>query len=345
MMTTPFEQIRQSLSLEDLVGREDLPLESEGKTKRTLCPHHADSDPSCRIYPDDRYYCFACGSGGDVSDFHAALRGLEPGVDATYAIAEEFGIELPDLDSGLEKRLRERRRRERELLGEARELHEKLANHPEIERWWEERGFSEELRREFLLGGSDPIATVPYWDRTGRPQAIITRNLGSESPKYQYPPIEEFASKTRPLMVFGPKISSGKSLFLVEGPLDGLAVAATGATAIALGGNRMSITQRQESVELVSGYSRLKFIPLLDGDEAGKEATVELLRDLYPHVLHAEVDYSVFNSEEAKDPFDVKEAGATEKVKEMLDRAEEVAEDLVLYETKRIVDSEPGEMQ
>jgi len=41
-----------------------------------LCPFHADTHPSLRVYPDGHYHCFACGAHGDAVDLYAAQRKL-----------------------------------------------------------------------------------------------------------------------------------------------------------------------------------------------------------------------------------------------------------------------------
>jgi hypothetical protein len=53
--------------------------EEPNREGKVICPAHDDSHPSCRLYPGDRgWYCFACGAGGSVIDFAAALWGLDP---------------------------------------------------------------------------------------------------------------------------------------------------------------------------------------------------------------------------------------------------------------------------
>ncbi len=48
---------------------------------KVLCPFHEDTDPSLQLYPDGTFYCFgrcgdrACGKGGTIFDFAAALWG------------------------------------------------------------------------------------------------------------------------------------------------------------------------------------------------------------------------------------------------------------------------------
>jgi DNA primase len=178
-----FDIIHERLSIEELISRlGDRDLIGAGRAKKTLCPAHDDTDPSCHIFPDDRFYCFSCGATGDVVDFYAFLKGLEPGLDAAYALAEEFDILLPQRDPLLECQARERREREDEYLRRAQKLHANLEDHVSIREWWDRRGFDEEARKEHLLGATDDgvAATVPWWGVHGRVQGIVYRHLDGE---------------------------------------------------------------------------------------------------------------------------------------------------------------------
>jgi hypothetical protein len=44
-----------------------------------LCPFHQEKTPSCHVSPDSgRFFCFGCGEGGTIIDFHARKRGITP---------------------------------------------------------------------------------------------------------------------------------------------------------------------------------------------------------------------------------------------------------------------------
>ena len=84
---------------------------------RCLCPFHNDKHPSMKIYPHDKgYYCFSCGSGGDIITFVSRLYGLDNG-GAARKLIEDFS--LPIKTEGLsyrEMREREKKVRERKRL-------------------------------------------------------------------------------------------------------------------------------------------------------------------------------------------------------------------------------------
>lgn len=84
---------------------------------RCICPFHNDRRPSMKIYPHNRgYYCFSCGSGGDVIKFVSRLYGLDNG-SAAKKIIEDFSLPIrTDNLSYREKRERDIKIRQRREL-------------------------------------------------------------------------------------------------------------------------------------------------------------------------------------------------------------------------------------
>ncbi len=79
--------------------REHVPMEKvlaaygiEVRRGKAVCPFHADHRPSMRVYPDG-YYCFSCGSGGDVVKFIARMENC-PNRDAAVKAAEIGGLAM-----------------------------------------------------------------------------------------------------------------------------------------------------------------------------------------------------------------------------------------------------------
>lgn len=59
-----------------------------------LCPFHADSHPSMKIYQNGRgYYCFVCQNGGDVVRFVGQLFGLSNEA-ACKKLIEDFSLPI-----------------------------------------------------------------------------------------------------------------------------------------------------------------------------------------------------------------------------------------------------------
>src|SRR5829696_4363766 len=219
--TGVFETLRDQVPLSSLI-------DANGRNLSCIHPDHQDSNPSMRVY-DDHIFCFGCGFHGDVVDVWSAQRGLQRPIDAALELAHEFNVTLPQLTPEARQEQQERREKQDRHAETARRCHEALRDHGNIREWWKSRGFGEELQSRFLLGASEDgsEAIIPFWHR-GRVEGIIRRKLSGE-PKYVYPKTEEFASGYRPLFV--PATLNG-DVYLVEGILDALALAALGQSAI-----------------------------------------------------------------------------------------------------------------
>lgn len=88
-------------------------LQQKGKLFFGLCPFHDDSTPSFAVNRDEQfYYCYGCGSGGDVFQF-LSQAGNYNFVDALQYLAQQNNILLPEPDhspeaialAGLKERL------------------------------------------------------------------------------------------------------------------------------------------------------------------------------------------------------------------------------------------------
>ncbi len=91
---TTLQQIRDSVDIVDVVSRY-VTLSKTGQNFRGLCPFHQEKTPSFTVTPARQmFYCFGCGTGGDVFTFLMRKEGLEfP--EAVRDLAERAGIPLP----------------------------------------------------------------------------------------------------------------------------------------------------------------------------------------------------------------------------------------------------------
>lgn len=124
-------------------------------------------------------------------------------------------------------------------------------------------------------------AVIPFWHRS-RVQGLVRRKLTGK-PKYPYPKADEYPSGIRPLFVPG---SIRGEIFLVEGIVDALALAALDTSAVAVGGTNISEVQVRELKQLPGP---LYILP--NNDESGAEAARKWLRDLYPNALLCPPEY------------------------------------------------------
>ncbi|MEG2118238.1 MAG: CHC2 zinc finger domain-containing protein, partial [Clostridia bacterium] len=74
---TFIDEIKDRSNIEDIIGAY-LPLKRAGGNLVGLCPFHNEKTPSFTVYPGtSSYYCFGCGSGGDVFTFVMQHEGLD----------------------------------------------------------------------------------------------------------------------------------------------------------------------------------------------------------------------------------------------------------------------------
>ena len=272
-----FETLREQIPLDSIIQ-----ANGSGKAQ-CVAPDHPDANPSMHIY-DDHVHCFSCQFHGDVTDVWAAKHGFDRPVEAALDLAREFGVELPETNPEAQSKAQERRKKEDLYLQQAQACHKALSIYETVAEWWEKRGFGEELQKRFLLGANKggTMAVIPFWNR-GRVKGLIRRKLRDEPNKYLYPSAEDFPGGHRPLFIPGP-VRVGA--FLVEGIIDALALAASGESAVAIGGTGISQEQLRE-LERFPGP--LYILP--DADVEGAAATREWVRLLYPKALLCPAEY------------------------------------------------------
>jgi DNA primase len=78
-----FEELREQVDLAALAARYT-DLQPSGRALVGCCPNpdHDDEHPSFYVYPDARFFCYGCRWRGDVTDLHAGVQGLKPGIEA-----------------------------------------------------------------------------------------------------------------------------------------------------------------------------------------------------------------------------------------------------------------------
>lgn len=80
-------------------------LKRRGRNLVGLCPFHSEKTPSFNIYPENgSFYCFGCGTGGDVITFVMKIENLDY-IEAVKFLAQRAGMELPEnsYDDGVAK--------------------------------------------------------------------------------------------------------------------------------------------------------------------------------------------------------------------------------------------------
>lgn len=109
-----YEEIKRTLSMRQVVEFYGYQVNQKGTC---LCPFHNDGHPSMKIYADDKgFYCFSCGSGGDVITFTSLLFGMR-NEQAARKLIDDFSLPIHTEElSYREQREREKRIRRRKEL-------------------------------------------------------------------------------------------------------------------------------------------------------------------------------------------------------------------------------------
>lgn len=149
------EEIRSRVDFVSL-AEDYVTLEQRGKSHWGLCPFHAEDTPSFAVTPEMGIFkCFGCGEGGDVYDFVMAVEGCDF-MGALRMLGERVGVELPgsgargpDGDGPRQRML--------SLNQDAAERYVECfwsERGRKARRYLLERGYEEELLREFEVGYS-----------------------------------------------------------------------------------------------------------------------------------------------------------------------------------------------
>lgn len=116
-------EIKESYSMIDILSKYGL---KPNKSGFISCPFHNEKTASMRIYKDS-YYCFGCGSGGDIFDFVRNMEDISF-KEAFYSLGGTY--EKPTFASQLalyrSKKKAEMHKKEQKKLRKKRELNNML---------------------------------------------------------------------------------------------------------------------------------------------------------------------------------------------------------------------------
>ena len=308
-------------------------LRRRGRTYTGLCPFHSEKTPSFVVYPETQsFYCFGCGTGGDVITFIKKINNVDY-VEAVKTLAARAGMPLPEEDDKA-GRLRSRIV---SINKDAARFFFSCLNAEEgkaARAYWRGRGLSDATIKRFGLGyapdsfnrardhlrqlgysDEELLASglvkrsekgnmfdvfrnrvmVPIFDLRGNVIAFGGRNMGPEKPKYINSPETVCYKKTRTVFALNvAKKSASRRYILCEGYMDVISMHQAGFdTAVACCGTALT----PEQVRLISEYAD-EVVLCYDSDEAGQKATARAIR------LFADspVKLSVLNIPDAKDP-------------------------------------------
>ncbi len=220
------------------------------------------------------FHCFACGAGGNVLDFVAAMEGssireaalhLQGHADSHISMAAAVGWP--------ERKLVTKKRRINPPLGFTLELDR---HHPYLARRGIERATADHFGVGYFRGVglmSGRIA-IPIHDAAGRLVAYCGRAMDGAEPRYRFP---LGFQKSQVLFHYDRARTAGRDeIIVVEGFFDCMCVYQAGfPCVVALMGARLSPPQKALLTDRFG-----KVVLLLDGDTTGRTATRQIAGDL-----------------------------------------------------------------
>ena len=351
-------QVRGAADIVEFV-QQVTPLKLAGKSYKGLCPFHREKSPSFHVDRDKGlFYCFGCGTGGDVFKF-LTLTERFTFPEAVEHVAGRVGIELP------KKRKTSREADKDDLLSvmdDASEaFHQALGWTPNAaEQYLRERGVSKDvvtrygfgfapdswdyiLRRLSQKHGEKRLEQVGliqprkggsgFYDRfrnrlmipihsdTGALVGFGGRSLDGGEPKYLNSPESELFNKSRLLYNLHRSKDAMRRYdraILVEGYFDAIALDHAAVPGV-VASMGTSLTTGQAS--LLRRFTR-RIVLAYDGDNAGRAATLRAAPILLSAGLHVEA----LDLQGEKDPDSLVQKHGTDKFLEVLSSALDIFE-------------------
>ena len=146
------EEIKYRCSITDVVSRY-VTLKRAGSNMNGLCPFHSEKTPSFTVFEDTKsFYCFGCGTGGDVISFIMRAENMDYREAVEY-LAAQAGISVPDDRSPREGPAGVSKQRLLDMnRGAARFFHEQFKASAAAQEYVKKRGLSPALCTHFGLG-------------------------------------------------------------------------------------------------------------------------------------------------------------------------------------------------
>jgi DNA primase len=274
-----FKSIKRGVKLESVLRHYHIKLRRSGKDQyRGCCPlHRGDgSDAFHANVARNVFHCFACGAGGTVLDFVAAME------RCSFFEAAQKLQKLTCSSSPLTSA-----RTEKELVTERRRVSLPLkfrltgidCSHPYVA----ERGITEKTAREFGVGfyaGPGLMhgrLVIPVHNADGQLIAYCGRSVDQTRPRYRIPPA--FAKSEVLFNMHRAVAGEDSSIVIVEGFFDCMNVHQAGVrSVVALMGSVLYGRQRDA---IVKQFRRV--VLFLDGDRTGRKAGTPIAEKLRPH--------------------------------------------------------------
>ena len=349
-------QVRTAADIVDFVSQVT-PLKLAGKSYKGLCPFHREKTPSFHVDRDKGlFYCFGCGTGGDVFKF-LTLTERFTFPEAVEHVATRVGIELP-------KRKRTSREADKddllEVMDDASEAFHQALGFPDnpagqylykrkvpadivkkygfgyapdswdyiLRRLGQKYG-EKKLEKAGLItprkeksGFYDRFRNrliIPIHSETGALVGFGGRSLDGSDPKYLNSPESEIFNKSRLLYNLHRSKDAMRKIdraILVEGYFDAIAIDHVGVPGV-VASMGTSLTSGQAS--LLRRFTR-RVVICYDGDDAGRNATLRAA----PVLLSAGLNVEVLDLMGEKDPDTLVQKHGVDRFLELLGNATDI---------------------
>jgi DNA primase len=274
-----FKSIKRGTTMESVLRHYQVELRQSGKDQyRGGCPiHRGDGCAAFHVnLARNVFHCFACGAGGTVLDFVAAMEGCSL-FDAAQRLQSMMSPSPPLASTPKKKELVTERR------NVSSPLNFKLTGIDCVHPYLAERGITEKTAVEFGVGfyaGPGLMhgrLVIPIHNADGELVAYCGRSVDQTQPRYRVPPA--FA-KSEILYNMHRAASAGdNSVVVVEGFFDCMKVHQAGVrSVVGLMGSALYESQRHA---LLEGFRDVTL--LLDGDATGRKANDVIAQKLRPH--------------------------------------------------------------
>lgn len=285
------DAVKAALPITYVLERAGYPvMEYDGTSAHTLCPFHADSDPSFDVFGEalERWGCFPCGKGGDVLDLIGALfspADFGAKMDMARALIEEknasgwtgptTGVKK-EFDWNAARALVEQTTAGDPIQAVQDFLDAKVSKGSvafgEINTGW--------LVKEFRLGQNGVEIVIPYFDREGGIVSYKHRTADTKA-------LSPAGSGQFDDIFYGEWRDDGESpVVLCEGESDTWAAAAALGSQFSVLGLPLGAGAHPKQAARLAGR---KVVVAFDGDEAGRAASLKWYAALTASVVNADV--------------------------------------------------------
>lgn len=315
------QRVRE-VPLTEILAAEAIPFKRIGREAVTLCPWHADSNPSLTINDDKNLcFCFACGGGSDGIAFVEQKFGISF-ADAVTRIADKHGItvEHDNLDPEEALRIAQQRRQALDSLRQQQDRFRQAIKGDtgfRARMWLLQREITPEASRYFELGYAEAgyfsdRVTVPIHDHRGTLVGFTGRRIedapaaGDEPPpaKYKNSAASELFDKGSLIYNEHRAVQTARTagyLVFVEGHFDVISMWRYGIPNVVA--TQGTAGPAPESIRRLMRSCR-RFVLCYDGDDGGRKAIEHFVKVAGPLACKGELTLTVAQLPEGTDPDD-----------------------------------------